>query len=237
MEKNRAPVDSRGAALAWSRLPPSPSSPWASPPAGGERHPNQALVEAARAADGDETRDLVEDGADPDFRDEEGSTALMLSIVSGTEEGVRALLEGGADPDLTLDNGSTAVHMATATGQTTLLRILLEHEADPNIKDEAGITPLMMAASWSRADTVTALAEAGAGLDTRNEDDRTALMIAVTEKRPEIVRALLDAGANPRLGRRGITPLMMAEQEGTGDIELMIRDAMGLNERSRRRRF
>ena len=79
------------------------------------RHPNQALVEAARAADGDETRDLVEDGADPDFRDEEGSTALMLSIVSGTEEGVRALLEGGADPDLTLDNGSTAVHMATAT--------------------------------------------------------------------------------------------------------------------------
>ena len=198
---------------------------------------NQALIDAAKEADGGEVRDLVEDGADPNFRDEEGATALMLSIVSGTEEGVRALLEGGADPDLTLENGSTAVHMATATGQTALLRIILEHGGDPNTRDEAGITPLMMATLWSRADTVTALAEAGAELNTRSDEDKTALMIAVTEKRPEIVRALLDAGANPRLGRRGVTTLMMAQQEGTGDIELMIQDAMGLNQRSRRRRF
>ena len=97
------------------------------------------------------------------------------------------------------------------------------------------MTPLMMAASWSRADTVTALAEAGADLDTRNEDDRTALMIAVTEKRAEIVRALLDAGANPRLGRRGVTTLTMAQQEGTGEIELMLEEGMGMNDRSRRR--
>ncbi len=199
--------------------------------------PNQALIEAANEADGAEIRDLVEDGADPNFRDEEGATALMLSIVSGTEEGVRALLEGGADPNLTLENGSTAVHMATATGQTALLRIILEHGGDPNIEAETGMTPVMMASMWSRADTVTALAEAGADLDTRNDEDQTALMIAVTEKRAEIVRALLDSGANPRLARRGITPLMMAQQESTGDIELMIRDAMGLNQRSQRRRF
>ena len=199
--------------------------------------PDQTLLDAANAADGDEIRDLVEGGANPNVRNDEGSTPLMLSIVSGTEEGVRALLEGGADPNLTLDNGSTAVHMATATGQTVLLRITLEHGGDPNVKDEEGMTPLMMASMWSRADTVTALAEAGADLDTRNEDDRTALMIAVTEKRPEIVRALLDAGANPRLGRRGVTTLTMAQQEGTGDIELMLREAMGLNERNSRRRF
>ena len=165
---------------------------------------NQALLEAVHQADGEEVRDLVEDGA---------------------------------DPNLTVENGSTAVHMAAATGQTGLLRILLEHGGDPNVEAEANTTPLMMAALWSRGDTVTALAEAGADVDARNEEDRTALMIAVTEKRPEIVRALLDAGASPTAARRGITPLMMARQEGTTEIELMLRDAMGLTERSQRRRF
>ena len=198
---------------------------------------NQALLEAVNEADGEEVRDLVEDGADPNFRDDKGSTVLMLAVVSGTEEGMRVLLEGGADPNLTVENGSTAVHMAAATGQTALLRILLEHGGDPNVEAEASTTPLMMASLWSRADTVTALAEAGADLDARNDEDRTALMIAVTEKRPEIVRALLDAGASPTAARRGITPLMMARQEGTTEIELMLRDAMGLTERSQRRRF
>jgi len=162
--------------------------------------------------------------------------ALLDAAKAADGEEIRDLVEGGTDPNVTLENGSTAVHMATATGQTALLRLVLEHGGDPNLKDESGLTALMMAAMWSRADTVTALAAAGAELDERNDDDRTALMIAVTEKRPELVRALLDAGANPRLSRRGVTTLAMAQREGTGDIELMLEQAMGMN-RSRRRRF
>ena len=61
------------------------------------------------------------------------------------------------------------------------------------------------------------------------------LVLATMERRPQIVRALLDAGANPRIERRGLTPMMMARREGYTEIEIMLRDALGLNKKKRRK--
>ncbi len=197
--------------------------------------PNEALIEAAKQGDADEIPDLLEAGVDPNLRDEDGSSVLMLAVVSGKEAAVRGLLEGGADPQAMIENGSTALHVAAGTGDAAVVRTLIERGADVNSKTNSRTTSLMMAALWGHLDALQVLLEAGAHKNLKNEDESSALMLATVERRPDIVRALLDAGANPRIERRGLTPLMIARREGYTEIEIMLSDALGLSIKRRRK--
>ena len=58
---------------------------------------------------------LLERGADPDQRDENGRTALMYAVTSGATEAVTFLLEHGADP----------AAVQTSTGRTVLMNAAL----------------------------------------------------------------------------------------------------------------
>ena len=56
---------------------------------------------------------LLANGANPDFRDSKGRTALMFSVLVSSEM-VKVLLEGGANPNIRDMNGRTALTMAVA---------------------------------------------------------------------------------------------------------------------------
>lgn len=105
------------------------------------------LITAVRSGDEDAVRLLLEDGADPDAVDEQGSPALCLAISAFNSTIAGYLVEGGADPDRQLSDGTTPRLRAVDSGSIGLAHCLLG-----------------AAAQLSEATRVELLARAGSGM-------------------------------------------------------------------------
>ncbi|KAJ0424983.1 ankyrin repeat-containing domain protein [Aspergillus carlsbadensis] len=107
-------------------------------------------------------RILLEAGADVDFRDCEGRTALALVI--GHARGiylvarpakilamVSLLLEYGADVDARDKDGKTPLMRAVAKGNEAVVRMLLERGADVRVRDRfrVSVTDCVEVAGWN----------------------------------------------------------------------------------------
>jgi len=64
-------------------------------------------------------------GANPDFRDERGMTALVLAAEMGFQEAVEVLLAAGADPNVRDASGMTALDIAEEHGSHDIVAALL----------------------------------------------------------------------------------------------------------------
>jgi hypothetical protein len=73
-------------------------------------------------------------GADPNGRDDYGSTPLHLAAKQGDETVVQTLLDKGADVNARNANGWSAIHIASKYGQEKVLRLLIQRGADLNAK-------------------------------------------------------------------------------------------------------
>ena len=113
---------------------------------------------AAKAADVEMMRLLVELGADPLIPNEDGTTPLMVAAGVGiwavgespgtNEEALAAVkyaLELGGNATTVDDNGDTALHGATIRSSEPLVRFLLAEGADIDAINEKGWTPLRIA--------------------------------------------------------------------------------------------
>jgi ankyrin repeat protein len=76
----------------------------------------QPLHAAASARHSGVGRLLLDAGADPDARQQNGYTPLMAAAANGDRAFVRILLASGADPALTNDSGARAVDLAREHG-------------------------------------------------------------------------------------------------------------------------
>jgi ankyrin repeat protein len=120
------------------------------------------LMRAARKADVDATRLLLDRGADPKAAMKGGGTAVMIASGlggqvrfaeynphSGTERDaedcVRLALEHGADINAVNDAGQTALHIAAAQRGDEFIRFLVKNGARLDMKDAQGHTPLDVA--------------------------------------------------------------------------------------------
>jgi hypothetical protein len=88
---------------------------------------------------------LLKAGADVDFLDASGTTALHLAAQRGHDAVVRTILEAGANVNFSDAWGTTALHFAAQRGHDDIVRTLLRHGADVNAVDGAGNTPLSLA--------------------------------------------------------------------------------------------
>lgn len=113
---------------------------------------------AAKAADVEMMRLLVEVGADPLLPNEDGTTPLMVAAGVGiwavgespgtnaeALDAVKYALELGGDVTTIDDNGDTALHGAIIRGWEPLVRFLLDQGADLDAVNEKGWTPLRIA--------------------------------------------------------------------------------------------
>jgi ankyrin repeat protein len=113
---------------------------------------------AAKAADIEMMRLLVELGADPLLPNEDGTTPLMVAAGVGiwavgespgtNEEALAAVqyaLELGGEVTTVDDNGDTALHGAIIRSSEPLVRFLLAEGADIDAINEKGWTPLRIA--------------------------------------------------------------------------------------------
>jgi uncharacterized protein len=186
-----------------------------------------ALLEAVRGGDAARVRELVT--ADPSLasvRDENGVSAVLLSLYQQKPEPRDALLAAGpeldvleaaalgrldvlrahleSDPDALrarTPDGFTPLHLAAFFGGGPAVRMLLAAGAPPDADadNQLGVRPLNSAAAAGDHDAVRALLEAGAAPDVREGAGFTPLMVAAHLDDPELARMLLDHGADPAL--------------------------------------
>ena len=153
-------------------------------------------------------------GADPNYRDDEGRSALPVAVELGDPEIVLPLLDAGADPDGRTADGEPAASLAASAGDVPILAMLLDAGADPNARGESGIPVLVPAAIAGDAEIVRLLLDAGADPNTLAEQDLSVLAIAVDRGNTEVVRLLLAAGADPN--GPGIAELV--QKSGNADL-------------------
>ncbi|MFF1788062.1 ankyrin repeat domain-containing protein [Kitasatospora sp. NPDC058243] len=115
------------------------------------------LITAVRSGEENAVRILLEDGADPDVVDEQGTPALCLAISAFNSTIASYLVEGGADTDRQLPDGTTPLLRAIDSGSIGLVFSLL---GDAALTSEATRVELLARARrWHETGTVAMLRE------------------------------------------------------------------------------
>ena len=78
---------------------------------------------------------LLQNGADPNARDAEGNTAIILAATSGFSDGVRLMIAGKAQVDAANNRGETALIKSVLVRDAASARMLLDTGADPDRSD------------------------------------------------------------------------------------------------------
>lgn len=164
----------------------------------------------------------IQDGADVNFRNEDGFTPLYKSSVFGDSEVAKILLSAGADVDAKV-NGSTPLAMASYQGYEAVVKVLIDGGADLEAKDPLGSTPLWVASMKGHIGTVALLLNAGADANALNKKKSSPLHMAASAGDIDVVKLLLASGADIHaVDIAGATPLKLAIHNGhTKVVELM----------------
>ncbi len=162
--------------------------------------PEAPLADAAKRADWATVETLLQQGADVDAPQGDGSTALHWASYRDNRDIAARLIRAGAEVDAANDLGVTPLWAACENGSSAMVKTLIEAGADPNRALPFGETPLMTAARAGNADVVGRLLAAGADVDATTAAGaygaQTALMWAVAQKHPAVVEVLLAHGAD-----------------------------------------
>jgi ankyrin repeat protein len=86
-------------------------------------------------------RDLILLGANLDWQNEAGKTALHMCAIYNHPEITRMLLDAGADVNIQGNDGSTALHWCAINNRPEILGLLIDAGADKTISDNEGKLP------------------------------------------------------------------------------------------------
>jgi ankyrin repeat protein len=75
-------------------------------------------------------------GANPNFQDGKGKTALHYACISGHSVAASVFLRHGADPDMCDGDGATSLQLAAARHAVVVAALLLDHGAQVNKLNE-----------------------------------------------------------------------------------------------------
>lgn len=140
---------------------------------------------------------LLDAGANPNARDDDGNTPLRLGALNTNPMVTSHLLDAGADPNAADNNGYGPLHSAVEHN-LRVAQLLLDAGADPNAAANDGYTPLHHTV-LNNVRVTQLLLEAGASPTTVSHDGWTALQTAVFFGNRGVVPALLQAGAGATL--------------------------------------
>ncbi len=163
---------------------------------------NHALLRAITGRDTSAAKTMLEEGADPDFRDDMGRTLLMLAADDEySADRTILLLDHGASVNLAGANRDSPLMVAADRYQPEIVKALFDRGADPNAVDRDGNSVLMRAAAsqygWQeeRKPLVHFVLEHGADVGHKNAHGMTALMLMARDGNPAL-ELLLEKGAD-----------------------------------------
>jgi len=194
--------------------------------------PSKELLEALKNGDVVRVKELLEEGADANVKDNSGATPLhFVAILYVDEIGAyiaELLIKYGADVNAKDENGYAPLHWAVTLGKSRIINVLLENGADVNAKDNIGSTPLHRVVvsheESKRSNIAKVLIEHGADVNARNHQGLTPLHMATTLGKVDVTKVLLENGADPNVTLQSLTPLHVAAFAGYPDIvELLLK--------------
>ena len=139
---------------------------------------------------------LLQQGADKDKADKEGTSPLLAAATEGHLSVVQYLLEQGANKDQVDNDGRNSLFMAAMNGYLPVLRYLLEKGADKDKATNNGVSPLFIAAAQGNLVAVRLLLEQGADVNRTACNSTSPLHAAAYKGHAEVVSCLLSAGAS-----------------------------------------
>lgn len=156
-----------------------------------------ALMHASRGLNEEVAKTLLNDGyADANIKDNDGKTALMGAIESGTPSkpgsaGLLRELAQYSNPDLQDNNGNTALILlmrrlqvvGEGSADPVVLQSLIQGSKNLNLKDDNGRTALMEAGRMFDDTSAKALIKAGADVNIQDNNGRTVLMDVIENNR------------------------------------------------------
>ena len=180
---------------------------------------------------------LLENGADPTIVDNNGNTAIHLTIykaiTSGSEDYLEILQLLTLQPNASLNKmnntGMTSLMMASQHGLISAVRLLLNGGADVDVQCKPltisenelnGYTALMFACVNGQLEIVRILLQAKANPDLQiTNNGQTALMLAICRREIQIVQLLLENGAD----------LNIAKIDGETAIHVAVFNCLGIS--------
>jgi ankyrin len=187
--------------------------------AAAERSP---LIDAARNADREALRTLLQQGANASAADADGSTALHWASYRDDVDAAGLLIRAGAKVNAANDLGATPLWIASLNGSAAMVQRLLEAGANPNAALLAGETPVMVAARSGSPVIVEQLLAKGATVNAHGARGQTALMWAVAQKHADVVKVLLAHGANIHARSNAWSEVMAVSPHGHPDYNRAI---------------
>ena len=156
-----------------------------------------ALIQAAKARDGEALAALLKKGADVNAKEKNNSTALLNAITYQNHRNIKLLLAHGADVSAANAAGFSALILAAMREDARTASLLMTRGADVNAQDMWGNTALMWAAYSDRArpELVKLLLESGANPGHKNKMGETAFTWAARRGSTSVV-SLLNAHAS-----------------------------------------
>lgn len=113
---------------------------------------------ALRSGDVENLRLHLQDGTDPDSRDDKGQPALTIAVWANQPGSAELLLAGGADPNVRDDKGYTPLHAAAFLGRAGMARSLVENGADVNSSSAENKRPLDSAReNWKTVEWIASI--------------------------------------------------------------------------------
>jgi ankyrin repeat protein len=136
--------------------------------------------------------------ADPNARNEDGSTAIHVAFTDSCLEIKALLLKHEADINARGKDGCTLLHATITKGDTEMLEELFHIGADINDKGDHGQTPLHAASIQGLRSVVKKLLENGADVNATDNRGQTPLDAAFTQGHEDIVKRLSEKQAEDK---------------------------------------
>ncbi|MEE9615202.1 MAG: ankyrin repeat domain-containing protein [Thermodesulfobacteriota bacterium] len=186
---------------------------------------NDLLIEAASKGDMERIETLLDLGADINYRDGKGKTALAVAVSRNKLPAVKRLLSNDGKT-VSQDLRYSAAGIAALAGYLPILKVLLDSGLDVNGKIST-FSLLHLAAQSRNPEVARELLRRGVLVDVEDSNGETPLFHAAG---PEGVRTLvevfIEAGADVnKKNKYGNCPLTLALAENNHDSAALLRNA------------
>jgi len=138
----------------------------------------EELINALKDGRTARAMNLVKSGVNPNYKNNNGETALAVAVKKAWATMVRELCEKGANVHQKNPNGVTLLHDASSRGLTDVAKLLIKYGANPAKRTDKNWTSLHVAARYGHWELVRLYVQMGVDPDIRNSDGKTALELA-----------------------------------------------------------
>ncbi|MDD5456115.1 MAG: ankyrin repeat domain-containing protein [Candidatus Margulisbacteria bacterium] len=184
----------------------------------------EELYQAIELADSKQVKELINKGADINYKNKEGKSILIRATELNYDNLVKELINAGVDingfekgtSDIFIDHGDTALIKSIKQNNDKIYKLLINAGADVNYRDNDKHTPLMFAIYYNQEKFVRDLIKRGADIHARDrEREKPVFTLAVEKGNMNIIKLLFSKGARVNdEDRVGWTALMTAAEQG-----------------------